>query len=87
VRGDGTGRPPAAGCVFGVGLLAAPFLAALYGLNAGLAVMTLALATTTAFGVYAARTAPPDLRRRLLPIVVVNAVLAVACLVALAVRL
>ncbi len=49
--------------------------------------MTLALVTTTAFGVYAERTAPPDLRRRLLPIVVVNGVLAVACLVALVLRL
>lgn len=87
MRGDGAGRPPAAGCVFGAGVLAAPFLASLYGLNAGLAVMAVALATTTAFGLNAVRTVAPEIRRRLLPIVVVNGVLAVVCLATLMVRL
>ncbi len=86
-RGDGARRPPLTGCAFGAGVLAAPFLASLYGLNAGLAVMTLALATTTAFGAHAAREAAPDIRRRLLPVVVVNGVLAVVCLGVLVARL
>ncbi len=80
-------RPPLAGCIFAAGVVAAPFLASLYGLTAGLAVMTLALATTTAFGAHAAHTAPPEIRRRLLPIVVVNGVLVIVCLRVLVGRL
>ncbi len=87
VRGDGAGRGPVAGCLFGAGVVVAPFLASLYGLNVGLAVMTLALATTTWFGASTARTAAPAVRRRLLPIVFVNGVLAVACLATLLMRL
>jgi len=68
-------------------VLAAPFLALLYGLNAGLAVMTIALGATTAFGANTSRGAEPEVRRRLLLMVVVNGVLAVACLVTLLVRL
>lgn len=84
---DRRGRPPLAGCVFAAGVIAAPFLALLYGIEAGLGVMAVALATVTAFGAHAAQHAPPDLRRRLLPAVVLNGVLAVACLLALLWRL
>ena len=87
LRGDGAGRPPLAGCVFGGSILAAPFLASLYGLTAGLAVMTIALATTTAFGVHGARAASPEIRRSLLAIVALNGALAVVCLGVLLARL
>ena len=80
-------RPPLAGCVFAAAVVAAPFLATLYGLTAGLAMMTLALTTTTAFGAHAARGASPEIRRRLLPIVAVNGVLALVCLGVLVGRL
>lgn len=80
-------QPSFAGCVFGAGVIAAPFLALLYGIEVGLGVMAVALATVSVFGVYAAQHAPPDLRRRLLPAVVLNAVLAVVCLLVLLWRL
>ena len=86
-RIDRGARPPLAGCVFGAGVIAAPFLALLYGIEAGLGVMAATLATVTGFGVYAAQHAPPDLRSRLLPVVVLNGVLAVACLLVLLWRL
>lgn len=76
-------RRPGVGCFFGAAMLAAPFLALLYGWNAGLAVMAAALAATTGLAIQAGRTAPPEVRRRLLPVAVVNGLLAAACLVAL----
>lgn len=76
-------RPPLAGCVFGAGVIAAPFLALLYGIEVGLGVMAVALATVAVFGMQAAQHAPPDLRRRLLLAVAVNGVLAIVCLAVL----
>ena len=73
--------------MFGAGVIAAPFLALLYGIDVGLGVMAVALATVSVFGVYAIQDAPPDLRVRLLPIIVLNGVLAVACLLVLLWRL
>ena len=84
---DQGARPPLAGCIFAVGVIAAPFLALLYGIEAGLAVMTAALATVTGFGAHAAQHAPAELRRRLLPVVMLNGALAVACLLVLLWRL
>lgn len=84
---DQGARPSLVGCVFAVGVIAAPFLALLYGIEAGLGMMAAALATVTGFGVYATQHAPPDLRRRLLPVVMLNGVLAVACLLVLLWRL
>lgn len=69
----------------------APFLALLYALAAGLAVMALALGATALLAVEAARGVPsgasPRLRRRLLGLAVANGVLAVGCVVALIARL
>ncbi len=76
-------RPPLAGYVFGVGVIAAPFLALLYGIEVGLGVMAVALATVAAFAVQAAQHAPPDLRHRLLLAAGLNGFLAVVCLVVL----
>ena len=84
---DRGARPSFAGCVFGAGVIAAPFLALLYGIEVGLGVMAVALATVSVFGVYATQHAPPDLRRRLLPAIVLNGVLAVVCLLVLLWRL
>jgi hypothetical protein len=81
------GRASLAGCVFGVGVIAAPFLALLYGIEVGLGVMAVALATVAGFGMQAAQHAPADLRGRLLLAVALNGVLAVVCLVVLLVRL
>ncbi len=77
------------GCALVLAIVAAPFLALLYDLNAGLAVTALALATTTAFTAQAARSGAGGtaLRHRLLTAAVLNALLAVACLVILVVRL
>jgi hypothetical protein len=79
-------RPPLVGLLLGLAILAAPFLALLYGLDAGLAVMALALAAVGVLALLAARTAEPDLRQRLLVVAAVNAALALACLVLLLVR-
>ncbi len=80
------GRPPPVGLLLGLAILAAPFLALLYGLDVGLFVMALALAAVGLLAVLTARDAEPDLRQRLLVVAAVNAVLAVACLVLLLAR-
>jgi hypothetical protein len=83
---DAGERPPWVGVLLGLAILAAPFLALLYGFDAGLAVMALALAAVGLLAFLAARTAEPELRQRLLVVAAVNAVLAFACVVLLAVR-
>jgi hypothetical protein len=87
-RPDGPGIDPRrlAGYGFVAGMVLAPFLALLYGWNAGLAVMTFSLAATTylAFDTY--RTASPDVQPSLRLLVAVNAVLTVACLAVLLAR-
>lgn len=75
------------GCLLGLAILAAPFLAVLYDVDAGLAVMAIALGA----GAYLARLAmpavEPGLRRQLGVAAVVNLALAVACAAALVLRL
>jgi uncharacterized membrane protein len=74
------------GYLFVAGMVLAPFLAAIYGWNVGLAVMMLALAATTYLAADALRTAGASLRDRLRLLVGINASLCVLCLVALLLR-
>jgi hypothetical protein len=79
-------RPPWVGLALGSAILVAPFLALLYGLEAGLLVMSLALAAVGLLAVLAARSAEPDLRQRLLLVASINLVLALICLLVLLAR-
>ena len=84
-RGD---RTRLTGCVLTAAVAAAPFFALLYGLNAALAVMTMALTVTAYLArTTAGRAANPATRQRLGMAVVVNVLLAVGCAIALVVRL
>lgn len=58
-------------------MVAAPFLALLYDVNAGLAVLAGALAVTSYLAFDAAKVAEPALRQRLLLLASLNAVLTV----------
>jgi hypothetical protein len=75
-----------AGYGFVAGMVLAPFLALIYGWNAGLGVMAIALAATTYLAVDALRHADAAHHPRLRLLVAVNAALTLACIVALAVR-
>lgn len=77
------------GCGLVLAVVAAPFLALLYDLNAGLAVTSLALGATAVLTAQAARfgAGGPAVRPRLLAAAALNALLALACLVILVVRL
>ena len=77
------------GCGLALAIVAAPFLALLYNLDAALAMTALALAATAALAAHAARsgTGDPALRPRLLTAAALNALLALVCVVALIVRL
>ena len=79
-------RPPLLGYALGLAILAAPFLALLYGLDAGLLVMALALSAVGGLAILAGRSAEPDLRHRLIVVAAVNAALALACLILLLAR-
>jgi hypothetical protein len=74
------------GVALGSAILAAPFLALVYGIEAGLLVMSLALAAVGLLAVFASRAAEPDLRLRLLLVAAVNLVLALICLLVLLAR-
>lgn len=74
------------GCGFALAMVAAPLLALLYGVNAGLAVLATTLAMTTYLLLDATRLRP-DLRRQLIAVAGVNAVLAALCIAALIWRL
>jgi hypothetical protein len=74
------------GCGFAIAMVAAPVLALLYGVTAGLAVLATALATTTYLLLDATRLRP-DLRSRLFVLAGVNAALAALCIAALVWRL
>ena len=74
------------GCVLAAALVAAPFLALLYGLNAALAVMTLALTATAYLARTAAGAADAATRQRLRTAVVINVVLALVCAIVLVMR-
>jgi hypothetical protein len=79
-------HPPWLGLALGLAILVAPFLALLYGIEAGLVVMSMALAAVGLLAVLAARSAEPDLRQRLLLVSSVNLVLALICLLVLLAR-
>jgi hypothetical protein len=68
--------------VMALAMLAAPFLAFLYHPAAGLVVMAVALATAAFLAHGALAFAPPPARRWLRVAIVVNAVLAVVCVIA-----
>jgi hypothetical protein len=68
-------------------MVAAPFLALLFDVAAGLAVMAVGLGATAYLAAEAARRAEPAVRRRLRAFAVVNGVLTVVCLVVLAAHL
>ena len=95
VRGGVLRRPEGSGSIdprrvagygFVAGMVLAPFLASIYGWNAGLGVMTVALAATTYLAFDSYRTAPPELRSRFRPLVALNAGLTVVCVVFLLLR-
>jgi hypothetical protein len=75
-----------AGYAFVAGVVLAPFLALIYGWNAGLGVLAFALAATTYLVVDAYRTASPDLRPRLRLLVAINAALTLVCVLLLLFR-
>lgn len=68
-------------------MIAAPFLALLYGPDAGLAVAAAALAATAYLAWDASRRLPPAARQRMQIAAVVNAGLAVAAAILLGVRI
>jgi hypothetical protein len=69
-----------AGYGFVAGMVLAPFLALIYGWNAGLGVMAFALAATTYLVVDVWRTAEPTVKVRLRSLIAVNAALTLLCL-------
>jgi hypothetical protein len=73
--------------LFVAAMVVAPFLALLYDLNAGLAVLTAALAATAYLTFDVAWEAEAELRRRLLVLGAVNAVFGLIALGLLIVRL
>ncbi len=79
------GRLP--GCFLSGAILAAPFLALLYGPSAGLAAAAVGLAATAVLANDAAPGADPTIARRLRLAARFNAALALACLAVLAARL
>lgn len=89
--GDGSrspvGRRQAGTCLLSGAIVIAPFLALLYDLDAGLAMMALTLLVSVELARQALPQAAPELRRRLRAVMVVNALLAVLCGVILVVRL
>ncbi|MDQ3514803.1 MAG: hypothetical protein M3462_14325 [Chloroflexota bacterium] len=83
--GDGTtpfDRRRGVACLQTVAILLAPFIGLLYGVTAGLAVMTVTLAAIAGLVRQAMPEAPAAIRPRLRVVVLVNLVLAVACALA-----
>jgi hypothetical protein len=74
------------GCGFGGAMVVAPFLALLFDVAAGLAVMAVGLGATAYLAADAGQTAEVGVRKRLRWFAVVNGVLAGVCLVVLLVR-
>lgn len=75
-----------AGYGFIAGMVLAPFLALIYGWNAGLGVMTFALAATTYLAIDAMRAADPTVQPRIRRLIAANAALALLCLAVLIFR-
>lgn len=76
-----------AGVGFAAAMVAAPFLALIYGLGIGLLVMAVALGATAFLAFNTASTAEPAIRRRLTVLGGVNATLAILCAAGAIVRL
>lgn len=73
--------------LFVAAMVVAPFLALIYDLSAGLAVMTAALIATTIVTIDASRVAEPVIRRRLLLLAWTNGAMSLAAAGLLAARL
>jgi hypothetical protein len=74
------------GCGFAGAMIVAPFLALLFDVAAGLAVMAIGLGATAYLAMEAARATAPKTGRRLRAFAVVNGLLAIVCVIALVVR-
>jgi hypothetical protein len=74
------------GYLFVAGMVLAPFLALVYGLNIGLGVMTLALAATTYIAFDLSRTVDLTQQPRVRTLAIATAALALLCLAVLLVR-
>jgi len=74
------------GCFVGA-IVVAPFLALIFGLNAALLVMAIALSLTTYLVVLGARSVAPAVRGRMVATAILNGVLALLCVIVLIVRL
>ena len=75
------------GCLFVAAMVAAPFLALLYGFTLALIVMVCALAATSYLALDAAKTAPGALRHRFRIVAAINGALGLAGILVLAARL
>jgi hypothetical protein len=71
------------GCGFGGAMVAAPFLAWVWGAEAAVGVMMIALVATSYLAIDGSRTAEPEIAKRLRVLGLVNGVLAVGGLVVL----
>jgi hypothetical protein len=76
----------AIGCLFAGAMLAAPFIALLYDVNAGLIVMALGLIATAYLSYESMKTADSTVRDRLRTVVVINLALAAALVIFVVVR-
>ncbi len=76
----------AVGCLFAGAMVAAPFIALLYDINAGLIVMALGLIATAYLAFDSMKTAHPAVRARLRIVVMVNLALAAFLLIVVVVR-
>jgi hypothetical protein len=77
----------AMGCFFAGAMIAAPFIALLYDVNAGLIVMALGLLATAYLSYDSMKTAEPQLRDRLRTVVIINLVLAAVTVIFVIARL
>lgn len=73
-------------CLFGLAMIAAPALGALYGLNVGLGIATAALFASTYLALQALPIAAEEMRPRLRLLAGINAALALVCGVIWALR-
>jgi hypothetical protein len=76
----------AIGCLFAGAMIAAPFIALLYDVDAGLIVMALGLIATGYLSYDSMKTAEPPLRDRLRTVVIINLALAALLVIAVIVR-
>lgn len=72
--------------LFAAAMVAAPFIALLYDINAGLAVVTLALLATAYAAYDASQAAEPEMARRLMALAAINGVLGLMAAALLLVR-